>query len=270
MYKAIIFWLLLFATNAFAQDVKILGAIQMRSGNDFLSDISIYNKRTQKTAFSNVFGRFYIDAQNGDMLVLKGLDIFTEIVQIDEKIIEDKSLIVLLNVDALVLKDVIARRKLSGNLDKDIRSQPYKDDLKTLEENMNLPKPAPNSDFEKNSYPIYSLSKPLSIDVDAIYDILSGNRYRRENLIKWETRELKLQKIIDFFSEKYFVDELGLPKNHIREFVEFCWETSTIQEDYKWNNFYLMSETLKVKSTFYIKNLKESNNLENLSLPENF
>lgn len=269
MYKAIIFWLLLFATNAFAQDVKILGAIQMRSGNDFISDISIYNKRTQKTAFSNVFGRFYIDAQNGDMLVLKGLDIFTEIVQIDEKIIEDKSLIVLLNVDALVLKDVIARRKLSGNLDKDIRSQPYKDDLKTLEERMNLPK-SPNADGIKNSEPVYAMEKPLSLNVDAIYDILSGNRFRRENLTKWENREKKLKKIIEFFGEKYFIDELGLPQNHIREFVEFCWETSNIQDDYKWNNFYLMNETLKVKSLIYIKSLKGNSNPQILSLPENF
>lgn len=265
----ITFILLLFSTIIFGQEAKILGAIQMRNGSDLISEVSIYNKRTQKTAFSNLFGRFYIEAQKGDILVFKTLDIYTEIVEIDEKMIKDQVIIVLMNIDALVLQDVIASKRLTGNLEKDIQSQPFKDDLKELEEKMNLPKSS-NADGIRNSEPVYAMEKPLSLNVDAIYDILSGNRFRRENLTKWENRERKLKKIIEFFGEKYFIDELGLPQNHIREFVEFCWETSNIQDDYKWNNFYLMSETLKVKSLIYIKSLKGNSNPQILSLPENF
>ena len=152
---------------------------------------------------------------------------------------------------------VISKFKPTGNLRKDVSS------LKTGEKTMALQKmiglPAPKGDGTPPQIPVAGFSGGgLTFSLESIYDILSGDRKKKERANQYEKMNSAVTGIKNYFGTEYFTN-LKIPVNYIDNFLQFVYTSENILPYVQSNNYEAVGIYIEKYLPIYQRRLRNSN-----------
>ncbi len=247
LLTTILFFLLIF--NCYSQDDRnnIKGLITHFETP--VQDIHIINLNSNKGTISDTNGRFKIDVMVNDILFISHLEYKSTKITVKQIDLEKGQLKIYIETFTNYLETVeLKNHNLSGNLQEDTNSVDIDTIIKKYALQRNFMKLAAMP--SKKSRQV-NFEKPILNNVDPTYIggggvSLGGIPIRdKENELR---RELQFKKsvpdeLIQDFGEKYFIEELYIPKEEIYLFISYC-ESEEIFKLYK-NN-----EILKILTIF--------------------
>lgn len=132
-----------------------------------------------------------------------------------------RNIIFVLNILPTEIAEVEIKNKLTGDLKKDAISLNRENPMDKVNENIGLPL------VEKPRKKPAQLSKDVllpilfgNINIQAIYDLVSGDARRLRNWYKYEDMQTNIGWIRERLPDNYF-NEFGIPTLRINEFLEF-------------------------------------------------
>ncbi len=213
--------ILLFSFVQTAAQSQITGKIVDENGNG-ISSVLIVNIQTDQQTTSNSLGEFIIPAtQNEELRFIKsGSDRFSKNIKNEDF---GEELIIKLQPTVIQIEEVkIARVKLTGNLEKDAQNLAKNNKTDKLNSAIGVPN-APEKPREKPAETVNDVLLPMltgSLNVQAVYDIVSGDARRKKHLYQHEDFQDDVSWMWNRLGQEYF-DEAEIPKQKIREFIEY-------------------------------------------------
>lgn len=248
--------LFLMAVSGFSQEKLIQGRIIVDFDEEDLEETYITNTRSKFTTITDKTGRFSIKAQAGDSLLIRSPYYESRRFLITENLMDKKLVTIHLNLQSIVLDAAVLSQKLTGYLDKDARYKSEKDVVAKLHLELGINPDASKLRDSSN----FTLGKDIGfthMNVEKLLEVFTGDLRRRQNLYEYEGRENKIEHIQEYFGEGYFVNDLRIPKEKIRDFVFFAYGSSdTIPALYENKNFLAMMLELNKMATQYLSRLK--------------
>lgn len=257
MKKISVLFLFFFIIKSFAQTYS--GEIFLRDNSSFyLNQVYVTNLNELKTVLSDYNGNFRINAKTGD--VIRFTSIVTErkdVVVTDNMLQNDINFVELVIAYHDIQEVIISKFKPSGNLKKDVLA------LKTGQKAMKLKAiiglPEPKGDGTSPELPVASLANGgLSFSVDSIYDILSGEKKKKERLKNYERMLVSTNNIKNYFGKDYFV-KLKIPENLIDNFLQFIYSSDNLQPYITAKNYEPIQFFIEKYLPIYQRRLKNSN-----------
>ena len=237
----------------------IKGSIQFVLGEGIYEDIRITNLRSQEFVFTNILGQFTIQAQEGDVLEIKAMHIYTEYATISAHNYKQKNIILIIEPLEYTLEDLTIY-SFSGNLEYDSKRIKYVNEMDEILKKMGIQQGKPRDELAHLSKPVVPVI-PLSADLDALYQIISGNRKRGKDFYFHQEREKIIYEVKDYYGEKYFIESLQIPKLEIYGFLITVYVNNTqLKELVKARSFYLILPLLQSESFKYKLRLETKNN----------
>lgn len=230
--------------------------VQDRAGI-YLNQVLVTNISSQKTVVANVKGSFKIDAKSGD--VLRFTSAFTERkdLKVTDKNISGIKNMVELSLNYTEIRElVLTKFKPSGNLRKDVYALKSKD--RSLEIIQMIGLPAPKGDGTPVQQPVASLANGgMSLSVDAIYDILSGDAKKKQRLYDYEKMVRGISTIRSYFGDAYFTN-LKIPQDRVENFLTFVYTSENIDHFVQSNNLEAVKVPIEKYLPIYRKRLEDS------------
>lgn len=234
------------------------GQVFMRESTTlYLNQLFVTNITTQKTVLSNYNGEFKIQAKVGD--VIRFTSIITERtdVKITEKLLENTMNFIELKPAYHEIQEVIIGWRPTGNLRRDVTT--LKDSKRKMEIASIIGLPAPKGDGTSPDEPIAGFrGGGFTLSVDGIYDLISGERKKKQRLYEYEKMMSVTKKIKNYFGEDYFV-KLKIPKNMIDNFLQFVYSSDNILVLVEDKNMEATQAYIEKYLPIYIKRLRQSN-----------
>ncbi|MFT7627071.1 MAG: hypothetical protein ACI9OS_000716 [Ulvibacter sp.] len=243
--------ILIFSLKGIAQSQVLHGKVTNERDKE---GIHILNTTSRFNAITNENGNFSIRVNREDTLVFSSVTYVTEKVIISEEINEKGILTIRLSELVNQLDEVILGPNLSGNIATDIQNIKTKKKLNFDDVGI----PGFKEEGEEKIVPVAIAFFPLNVNLEAIYKHWTG--YYRKLKIKreWEGQNNSVALIIHHYSEEFFKEAYGIPENRVYDFVLFCIETSTLQDDFKKEIFSEVLNIFKTKSEEYVARLMEN------------
>ncbi|MCF6307035.1 MAG: carboxypeptidase-like regulatory domain-containing protein [Flavobacteriaceae bacterium] len=244
----IAFFYFLSITISTAQYVNIKGKVV----NDFdVEGIHVLNKTSKYNTITNQFGEFELRVQLQDTLLFSSIKFELQEIVISEENISTKLIEITLTEIINELDEVLVGNTLTGNLAYDIKNIKTEKDIDF--DDVGIPgfKGIPQ---ERIIHPVEAFF-PTNINIEAVYKHISGYYKKLKIKRKWTSENTVVVEIIDYYGFTFFEDAYGLPKNRVYDFMLFCIETSSIQSDFKRQNFAGVLQIFKDKSKIYISRL---------------
>lgn len=241
---------MLFSSVVLAQKKVLHGKI---TNDKEVEGIHILNTTSRFNAITNELGNFSINVNKNDTLVFSSINFFPEKVLVSEEIYEKGVLVLALREFINELDEVVLGTNLSGNIDTDLKS--IKTDKPMNFEDVGIPgfKGKPEEKIVPLAYAVI----PTSVNLEALYNHISGY-YRKLRLRrKWEAQNTAVAHIINYYGSRFFTEAYNIPQDRVYDFVLFCVETTSIQTDFKKANFAGALATLESKSIIYKERLNE-------------
>ncbi|WP_448670140.1 hypothetical protein [Chryseobacterium koreense] len=236
MKKTFFLLIVLFFWKANAQFFS--GEILMRDQSIYyLNQIYVTNITEHNTVYTDYYGSFRIPAKPGDIIRFTSIVTDRKDVEVTAENLENTRNIVELKVAYYDIQEVvISRFKPTGNLRKDVAS------LKNGEKELALQKviglPAPKGTGLPTQLPVASLANGgLSFGLESIYDILSGERKKKERAQEYEKMSNAITAVKNYFGKAYF-NNLKIPENLVDNFLQFVYTS---------DNFYALVESQKIE-----------------------
>lgn len=224
--KACLLWLMVTAVHVMAQSLS--GEIMMRDTSSlYLNQIYVTNVNEQRSILSDVNGNFTIAAKPGDIIRFTSIVTERKDIKVTENMLQGRPVLVELRIAYYEIEEVVLNRfKPSGNLKKDVLS------LKTGEREMKLKNmiglPEPKGDGTSPQLPLAGLAGGgLTISVDSFYDLISGERQKKERLQAYERMTAGISNIKNYFGTQYFTD-LKIPVHLIDNFLQFVYSSDDL------------------------------------------
>ena len=206
---------LAFSHGGYAQ--SILGKVET-TDNVPLPGVLIYNTTTKMQANSQSDGRFKITASIGDELRF----IRDQYPRVSKVISGSEFLEIRMERLATEIQEVVIDRwSLSGDLSKDSKMLARVDKKEQLRQDIGLPK-GPEKPREKPAEVKNVLIGAMfgMLDVQGVYDLVSGDARRQKALYKYEDEQETIQWVISSFGVEYF-KRAGIPEDKISDFISF-------------------------------------------------
>lgn len=245
---------ILFCGLGFTQEKLIKGRIIVDLDDSSPEGIYITNSRTQLTSITDITGSFAIHVKGGDSLLIRSALYESRKFYVKEEFIEKDLLTIHLNMQPVLLDEAVISTKLTGILEKDAKyssaHDPVTDLYKELGVNPDIKPRRDASDFS-----MWKDVSPLHLNVEKLADVISGDLRRRQNLFAYEDKEAILTEIREYFGDDYFILDLDIPQEKIREFIFFAYETTFIAEHHKVKNYFKIMEELNRVRPIYLERL---------------
>lgn len=239
----------------FAQERTIQGRIIIDIKDESAQGIFVTNKRTNISHVTDLTGSFTVKVQPGDELHIHSDFYETRHFKVTEKLMNSGLLTIHLNLQPIVLKEAVITRKLTGFLDKDAIYDKKLDVVAKLYKDLGV-----NPDASKlRDTTNFQMGRDLSIfhfNVDKMFDAVSGDLRRRQNLYAFEGKEAKLTAIREYFGDNYFTNDLKIPEEKIREFINFAYGTTLIPLHYNNGNYLGIMIEFSKSTSEYLNRLK--------------
>lgn len=188
-----------------------------------LQDIHVLNMSTRQGTITNQNGQFRVTVSVNDTLIISGIQFHTLGLIVDEKIVEEKTLIIELKPKIEELSEI----ELKGH---DLDGYFYID-TKRLRDS--LPLVADQAvNFSNQGYddPTSSNYVVPSANILNLVSMI-GKKKRKENQKEASLNQKKKQapqNLRKELGDDVFVQHMGIPKGHIDEFIRFCQKTNMI------------------------------------------
>lgn len=223
----------------------------------YLNQVYVTNITDQKTVYTDYFGKFKIPAKVGDVIRFTSIITDREDVLVTAENIQNASNFVELKVAYYDIQEVvISRFKPTGNLRKDVSS------LKTGEKTLALQKmiglPSPKGDGLPTQLPAAGFSGGgLTFGLDSIYDILSGERKKKERANEYEKMNAAISGIKKYYGVDYFTS-IKIPENLIDNFLQFIYTSENLNPYIQANNYDAAAIYIEKYLPIYQRRLKNS------------
>lgn len=237
-----------------AQEKLIKGRIIIDIEESEANDIYITNTRTKITAITDATGSFSIKAAIGDSLLIRSYQYETRRFYLSKNLMNKDLINIHLNLQAVVLGEARITQKLTGYLDKDAQYNPKKDQVAKLYKDLGV-NPDASKLRDSSSFQMWKDISPVHLNVERLLEAFTGDLRRRQNLYEFEGREAKIEAIQNYFGDNYFVEDLNIPKERIRDFIFYAFGSSEIPTYYDNNNYLNIMLTLNKLAPVYLSRL---------------
>ena len=245
--------------------LTVLANAQFFSGEILIRDKSVYylnqvyvtNITSHKTVYTDYFGTFKIPAKPGDIIRFTSIVTDRKDVKVTEENMQNSKNIVELKVAYYDIQEVvISRFKPTGNLRKDVSS------LKTGERELELQRmiglPAPKGNGLPPELPVAGFSGGgLTFSLESIYDILSGERKKKERANEYEKMNNSIASIKKYYGQDYFAN-LKIPANLVDNFLQFVYSSDNIYQYIAANNYEPVAMYIEKYLPIYQRRLRNS------------
>ena len=228
------------------------------NSNLYLNQIYVTNLSTQKTVLANYNGDFKLPAKTGEIIRFTSIITDRKDVVITENMMASYRNLIKLNVSYTDIEEVIIPNfRVSGNLRKDVLA--LRTDMKKEELRKSIGLPQPKGDGLPTQLPIAGFSGGgLTFGLDSIFDLLSGERKKKERAQQYETMARDIENIQKYFGDDYFI-KLKIPKNLIPNFLQFVYSSDNLKPYLLNNNFEATQIYFEKYLPIYLVRLKNSN-----------
>ena len=240
---------------SFGQEKTIKGLIVIDFEDSSAEGIYVTNSRTKITTVTDLTGSFSIRAAEGDDLLIRSFIYESRRFIITESLMKNDVIKIHLSLQPIVLEEAIITPKLTGYLDKDVKYDLSKDQLAKLYKELGF-----NPDVSKlrdsTSLSFWKDYSPLHFNVERVLESITGDLRRRQSLYAFEGREAIIEQIQKYFGKDYFIEDLKIPEEKIRDFVFYSYESSQIPHLYTHQNYLGMMIEFNRLAPTYLTRLK--------------
>lgn len=250
---ALLFLVFLIKTNA-----------QIYSGEVFLRDNSVLylnqvyvtNLTTQKTVLTNYNGNYSIQANPGDVIRFTSIVTERKDVKLSPEMFETRNLIELKIAYHDIQEVVISRFKPTGNLKYDVTALRKEDKGLAIKKVIGLPEP--KGDGNPPELPVAGLRDGgLTFSLESIYDILSGERKKKQRYLAYERMNNSVSQIKNYLGKDYFL-KFKIPENLIDNFLQFVYSSENIEPYIMAGNLEAVKIPIEKYLPIYQRRLKNS------------
>ena len=250
-----VFLIFLISNLCLAQEKLIQGLIIIDLDDASPEGIVVTNSRTNFSSITDITGSFSMHAAAGDSLIIRSDFYESRKFYLTEKLIQNEIVRIHLNLQPVVLEEAVITQKLTGFLDKDVKYNPKENHITKLYEELGV-NPDASKLRDSSDFTMWKDVSPVSLNVEKLLEVFNGDLRRRQNLYNFEGKESVITNIREYFGDEYFIKDLNIPKEKIREFVFFVYETTSIQTDYNHQNFLNIMKTFSQTAPVYLERLK--------------
>lgn len=218
--------------------------------------VYITNLHSQTSTLTDENGYATLLVHLGDELLFSSEFYEKRNYKITPEIYEIGLLKIHLNPIIIELETATLGFKLTGDLEQDAKNAGFVDSIGNIYQNLGIKEvdvPKPNE---------FGRPAGEGIFVEQLIGAITGYNKQQKRKFAFQKNEQKLEEIRNFFGDKFFVNELKLPKEKIYEFVAFAHDTSAIYVLIRQSN-YLEAENLmhKLSQTYLnrLQNQKSAN-----------
>lgn len=212
-----------------------------------LNTISVVNNSSGAKTKTNLQGFFSIKVDLNENLEFNGFGLEKRELNIIQQIIDKGYLEVHMNEKIIYLNEVNLLT-LDKNLKNNIKIKKTAIDI--LYDNLNLGID-PNLRFRK-----IDINKTSQVTggfgpIGMLIGWLNGTEKRAKKTYEYFKRIEKIEKIENYFTKQYFVEDLKIPDNKIEEFINYCYFKYQLDEYLNKNNFEYIEGVLKQEAINY-------------------
>ncbi|MDH6251221.1 hypothetical protein M2347_000948 [Chryseobacterium sp. H1D6B] len=255
MKKLITLLLLVFLAKINAQIYS--GEVFLRDNSVlYLNQVYVTNLNTQKTVLTDYNGDFKIQADPGDVIRFTSIVTERKDIQLAPQMFGPKNLIELKIAYHDIQEVIINRFKPTGNLRYDVNALKRDDKALALKKVIGLPQP--KGDGTPPELPVAGLRDGgLTFSLESIYDILSGERKKKQRYVAYERMNSSVTQIKNYLGKDYFA-KFKIPENLIDNFLQFVYSSENIQPYVLAGNFEAVKIPIEKYLPIYQRRLKNS------------
>ncbi|GEM_PF-169901 len=264
MKKLITLLLLIFLAKINAQTYS--GEVFLRDNSIlYLNQVYVTNLNTQKTVLTDYNGTYNIPAAPGDVIRFTSIVTERKDVKLTPQMMQQKNLIELKIAYYEIQEIVLSRFKPTGNLRYDVNSIRKEDKGLAIKKVIGLPEP--KGDGTSPELPVAGLRDGgLTFSLESIYDILSGDRKKKQRYMAYERMNNSVTQIKNYLGKDYFA-KFKIPDNLIDNFLQFVYTSENIEAYVLSGNFEAIKVPIEKYLPIYQKRLKTSNLQEVINKP---
>lgn len=222
----------------------------------YLNQVYVTNLTTQKTVLSNYNGDFIISANAGDVIRFTSIVTERKDIRLTPQMIAQKNLIELRIAYYDIQEVVINRFKPTGNLRYDVNALRKEDKALAIKKVIGLPEP--KGDGTPPQLPVAGLRDGgLTFSLESIYDILSGERKKKQRYLAYERMNNSVTQIKNYLGKDYFV-KFKIPENLIDNFLQFVYTSENIEPYIMAGNFEAIKIPIEKYLPIYQRRLRNS------------
>lgn len=224
----------------------------------YLNQVYVTNLTSQSTVYTDYFGAFNIPAKAGDIIRFTSIITDRKDVKVTQQDLENASNFVELKVAYYDIQEVvISKFKPTGNLRKDVSSLKTGDKTLALQKMIGLP--PPKGDGLPPEIPVAAFAGGgLTFSLESIYDILSGDRKKKERAAQYEKMNASVAGIRKFYDDEYFT-ALKIPPQFIDNFLQFVYTSENLFPYIQANNYAAIAVYIEKYRPIYERRLRNSN-----------
>lgn len=233
------------------------GQIYLRDKSSvYIHRIYVTNLSTHRTVLSDYNGGFRITAKEGDIIRFSSLITERKDLKLTEKHLQNTTNFVELSPEYTEIQEVVIKFKPTGILKKDVLT--LKDRKKKMELAEMIGLPEPKGDGYSPELPVIS---GLSVGIESLYDVISGDRERKRRLKDFEITNKGIYAIKNYFGVEYFT-KMGIPEKMIDDFLMFVYKSDNIKMYIDVNNIERTKEYIEKYLPIYLMRLKNSSHIK--------
>ena len=255
MIRYLVLLLLIVFNQGFAQMYS--GQVFMRENASlYLNQVYVTNLTTKKTVLSNYNGEFNIPASFGDVVRFTSILSDRHDVRLTQQMLDNKLNFIELKPSYHEIEEVVIRWKPSGNLRQDVLT--IKENDKKMEVASIIGRPGPKPKADAGLEPIAGLQGGgVSFSIEGIYDVLSGERKKKQRLYEFEKMMKALRALRQYYGDEYFI-KLKIPVHMIDNFLQFVYSSENLLPYLETKNFEATQPSLEKYLPIYHKRLRDS------------
>ncbi|MDQ0068039.1 hypothetical protein [Chryseobacterium lathyri] len=256
MKKLITLLMLVFLAKINAQTYS--GEVFLRDNSIlYLNQVYVTNLNTQKTVLTDYNGTYNIPAAPGDVIRFTSIVTERKDVKLTPQMMQQKNIIELKIAYYEIQEIVLSRFKPTGNLRYDVNSIRKEDKGLAIKKVIGLPEP--KGDGTSPELPVAGLRDGgLTFSLESIYDILSGDRKKKQRYMAYERMNNSVSQIKNYLGKDYFA-KFKIPDNLIDNFLQFVYTSENIEAYVLSGNFEAIKIPIEKYLPIYQKRLKTSN-----------
>jgi hypothetical protein len=255
MKKLITLLLLVFLAKINAQIYS--GQVFLRDNSVlYLNQVYVTNLNAQKTVLTDYNGEFSIQANPGDVIRFTSIITERKDVSLTPQMTGQKNLIELRIAYHDIQEVVINRFRPTGNLRYDVNALRKEDKGLAIKKVIGLPEP--KGDGTPPQLPVAGLRDGgLTFSLESIYDILSGERKKKQRYVAYERMNSSVTQIKNYLGKDYFT-KFKIPENLIDNFLQFVYTSENIDPYIMSGNFEAVKIPIEKYLPIYQRRLRNS------------
>jgi hypothetical protein len=255
MKKLITLLLLVFIAKINAQTYS--GEVFLRDNSVlYLNQVYVTNLNTQKTVLTDYNGDFNLSANPGDVIRFTSIVTERKDIKLSQQMFEMRNLIELKIAYHDIQEVVINRFKPTGNLRYDLNVLRKEDKGLAIKKVIGLPEP--KGDGTPPVLPVAGLRDGgLTFSLESIYDILSGERKKKQRYVAYEKMNNSVTQIKNYLGKDYFT-KFKIPENLIDNFLQFVYSSENIEPYVMAGNFEAVKIPIEKYLPIYQRRLRNS------------